>query len=61
MIIKQCYELISKGGVAYFQVYEGNKTGIGSRTRDGYQTNMKKSDYLPEIEKIFIDKNFKII
>lgn len=61
MIIKHCYEILSKGGTAYFQVYQGDKSGIGKRTRDGYQTNMKKSDYIAEIKEIFFDKKFKII
>jgi len=36
-------------GIAYFSVYEGNKTGV----RSGNQNNLKAALYVPEIERVF--------
>lgn len=41
-----CSRLALKGN-AYFQIYEGNKSGVGSVTKtDCYQRNAKTEDYL---------------
>lgn len=49
----------------FITVYEGDKTGIGKKTRDGWQNNMKLISYLPEIQTIYnsayIQKNMIII
>ena len=49
----------------YITVYEKDKSGVGSKTRDGYQNNMTLKDYLPEIQKVYgsayINKNMIII
>ena len=49
----------------YISVYEGDKTGIGKKTRDGWQNNKRLKEYLPEIKKIYpsayIKKNLIII
>ena len=42
------------GGTAYFTVYEGNRSGKGRRTRDGWQENRKLVTYLSEIEPHFV-------
>jgi len=49
----------------FITVYEGNKSGRGEVTRDGWQNNKRLKDYLPEIKKIYpqayISKNMIII
>jgi hypothetical protein len=41
------------GGVAYFQVYEGDRSGKTARTRDGWQVNRPTAFYLAEIQARF--------
>lgn len=41
------------GVPTYFTVYEGDGSGKGRRTRDGWQENRKLATYLPEIEQHF--------
>ena len=45
------------GGVAYFSVYEGDKSGVMKTDdrRDSCQLNRRLKDYMPEIKKIFGD------
>ena len=47
--------LIKSGGTCYITVYEGNGSGQGKSNtkRNSYQTNMKTSDYIEEIEQVF--------
>lgn len=40
-------------GVALFTVYEGNRSGIGTPTKAGYQRNAKTSEYIPILQDIF--------
>jgi hypothetical protein len=42
-----------KGGTVYFQVYEGDKTGVGKVTSKGYQRNQPTAWYVPVIRKCF--------
>ena len=45
--IKSVCNRLCVGGIAYFQIYEGNKSGIGSVTKkDCYQRNSKTVDYM---------------
>lgn len=55
---KNVIKLCSRFPVAYFTVYEGDKSGIGKSTRDGWQENRKLETYIDEIL-IFFD-NVKI-
>ena len=52
-IIEDVYNRLAKSGTAYFLVYEGNRTGKGTPTRDGYQRNQPTNDYIAEISKVF--------
>ena len=49
----------------FITVYEGDKSGCGNFTRDGWQNNKRLKDYLPEVKKIYsqayIAKNMIII
>lgn len=56
-ILNNIYNIISKkaGSKIYIQVYEGNKSGIGTVTKKGYQRNERAVNYLKYIEKIFSD------
>ena len=53
--ILQAAKSLKKGGVAYFQIYEGSKDGVGKVTSAGWQNNMKTVDYVGEIQKRFND------
>lgn len=45
--IKAVCNRLCIGGTAYFQIYEGNKSGVGSVSKvDCYQRNAKTADYL---------------
>ena len=52
-VIKQAADSAGDGKPAYFQVYEGNGSGVGRQTTKGWQENRKLSDYVAEIEKHF--------
>ena len=43
----------------YITVYEKKKTGEVELTRDGWQTNMKLKDYLPEVHEIYPGADIK--
>ena len=53
--ILQAAKSLKKGGVAYFQIYEGSGDGVGKVTSAGWQNNMKTVDYVEEIQKRFND------
>jgi len=59
-IIKRIKELLKPGGKAYFTVYEGNGSGEGKETRDGYQLNRKTREYLDEFNKANCFSNVSI-
>lgn len=47
-IIQFVCSRLAIGGCAIFQIYEGNKSGIGRETKkDCYQRNLKSEEYLP--------------
>lgn len=52
-IIKHAYDILSIGQKIYFQIYEGDRSGVGIETKNGFKNNLKTSAYIPEIEKIF--------
>ena len=39
--------------IAYIQIYEGNKSGVGAETSKGYQRHTKASEYMPMLQKHF--------
>jgi hypothetical protein len=45
--------LAARARVAYFHVYEGDGSGVGKETRDGWQENRKLLSYVSEIEPFF--------
>lgn len=47
-IIRTVCSRLALRGTAIFQIYEGNRSGVGRETKkDCYQRNMKTEDYLP--------------
>ncbi len=53
-VILQCAKALKSGGVAYFSVYEGDKSGVGRRTKaDCWQNNRRTESYVGEIERNF--------
>jgi N12 class adenine-specific DNA methylase len=60
-VILQAAKALKKDGTAYFQIYEGNKSGVGNATQkqQSYQNNMKASEYVGEIQDYFKDVDRK--
>ena len=56
-VILQAAKALKKDGTTYFQIYEGNKSGVGNATQkqQSYQNNMKASEYVGEIQDYFKD------
>lgn len=53
-VILQASKAIKPEGVAYFYIYEGDKSGIGKDKGQGrWQNNMTAQQYIPEISKYF--------
>jgi hypothetical protein len=52
-VILQAARAIEPEGVAYFQIYEGDRSGIGRKTSKGFQNNKKTSDYANEVSEHF--------
>lgn len=60
-VIKQAKNVLKEGAKAYFLIYEGNSSGVGSvnqkKGESSYQLNEKVNYYLPEILEIFGKKS----
>ena len=54
-VIRQAFDHLKPGGKAYFDIYEGNKSGEGAATSKGWQNNMKAKDFLEEVKSVFPD------
>ena len=52
-VILQAAQALEPNGVAYFQIYEGDRSGNGRRTSKGFQNNKKTSDYVAEVREHF--------
>ena len=52
-VIQRVYNCIKNDGTAYFQIYEGDKSGIGKKTTKGWQNNQRTIFYIKEIKKYF--------
>ena len=52
-LIRQAAKNAGSDKPAYFQIHDGDRTGVGKETVNGWQNNRKLPDYIPEIEKHF--------
>lgn len=52
-VVRQMKLALKPGGTGYITVYEGNRSGEGKETRNGYQRNRKLADYLAEVKEVF--------
>ena len=52
-IINQAARAIKRSGTTIFTIYEGNRSGVGKITRDGYQRNAPARSYVHRIKKFF--------
>lgn len=48
-IIDAVADYLKSRGTAYFLFYEGDKTGVGRKTRDGWQENRRARSYMSQI------------
>jgi hypothetical protein len=55
LVIRQAADAIKEDGVAYFYIYEGDKSGTGKQTTSGWQENRRTQDYIDEISQHFGD------
>lgn len=44
---------VRPGGIVAFQIYDGDKSGVGCKTTDGWQEHRKPPTYLAEIQRWF--------
>ena len=44
---------VAENGAVYITVYEGDGSGRGKKTRDGWQANRKLKSYLAEVKRYF--------
>ena len=51
--IKLMKSALKKNGIAYFKIWQGNKSGIKDLSNKFHQNNLKLEYYLPEIDDIF--------
>lgn len=51
--IKLLKSSLKKNGIAYFKIWQGNKSGIKDLAIKFHQNNLKLEFYAPEIEEIF--------
>lgn len=49
-VIKMSKQYLKPNGIAYFLIYEGNKSGKGMQTKDGWQNNKKTNEYINEVK-----------
>lgn len=60
-VIELAARAVAPNRVAYFDVHEGDRTGIGHQTRDGWQENRRLATYIPEIERYFTSVQVAIV
>jgi len=46
-------QLAVQAKVVYVQIHEGDSSGVGRQTRDGWQENRKLPSYVPEVSAVF--------
>lgn len=60
-IIANVYDVLKSGGTAYFDVYEGDKSGAGGQTgKDNYQLKRPIDGYVEEVAEVFGEDNVKL-
>lgn len=60
LVVEQAHDAVKAEGKAYFSVYEGNKSGTGKATKQGFQHNKKVSEYVELIEEVFGKGNVEV-
>ena len=59
-LIEQAYAVTKPNSKSYYQIFEGNKSGVGKQTGpEQWQNNLKTEEYVPEIESVFGVGNVK--
>ncbi len=59
-VVHQVAKAIKPDGVAYFTIYEGDKTGRGKKTKDDcWQNNRKTVTYVEDVKQFFGDVELK--
>ena len=58
-VIAMAKMCVRPGGTVYFQIYEGDKSGVGKETIKGYQRNAKAATYQLAVSKYFKDVTVK--
>ena len=53
LVVRQAFEALKPGGVAFFLIHEGDRSGRGGPTRDGWQANLPTAHYLTLITPVF--------
>lgn len=53
-VLWQAHDALKPGGRIFIVIHEGDRSGNGNMTRDGWQANLPTSDYASMIEGIFI-------
>lgn len=52
--LRTAHKALKPGGKVFISIYEGDKTGVGKKTKaDSWQNNMPTAAHLPEVKKIF--------
>ena len=60
-IISNIYDALKSGGVAYFDVYEADRSSSGRQTgKDNYQLKRPIDGYVEEVAEIFGENNVKL-
>lgn len=52
-VVAKIFRLAKKGTIVAFSIHDGDGSGIGKRTRDGWQRNENPMAYYPVISKYF--------
>jgi len=53
VVLQQAKTMTRHGGPIYISVYEGDRSGEGRETRDGWQENRRVASYLDEVRQVF--------
>jgi hypothetical protein len=52
--LRTAHKALKPGGKIFISIYEGDKSGVGKKTKaDSWQNNMATAAHLPEVKKIF--------
>ena len=53
LVLQQAENALKLGGKMYMINFEGDRSGVGKQTRDGFQQNKRPNDYLPLVREVF--------